>query len=223
MEAEATRQMRGRRGPRVRRLLAVAVVILFVALLAYGLLSKATNQRINESLANGIAPPAPGFELPVLERGELPAQLDQQAKEALAGAELSLAELRGTPFVLNFWASWCIPCREEAPILESGWRRFGKRGVLFLGLNMQDLTSDARSFLREFGVTYPTIRDQGDDVAQDYGVTGVPETFFITARGKVVDHVIGVVDPEQLASGIRAAQSGRVGGTAEGGARLPPR
>ncbi|HKB52220.1 MAG TPA: redoxin domain-containing protein [Solirubrobacterales bacterium] len=222
MEAEG-RDESGRRWPRVRRLLAIAVVILFLGLLAYGLLSKATNKAIDESLANGTAPPAPGFELPVLEPGRMPAPLERRLKAPLAGTDLSLAELRGTPFVLNFWASWCVPCREEAPILERGWRRFGPRGVLFLGLNMQDLTDDARSFLEEFKITYPTIRDQGNDVAHSYGVTGVPETYFVSARGRVVDHVIGAVDPSLLASGANAALRGRIVGTASGGAQRPQR
>ncbi len=224
METEDRPQEVARRWPQVRRLLAIAVVILFLGLLAYGLLSKATNKRIDESLASGIAPSAPSFSLPILEPGRLPSPLDRRLKAPLTGsADLSLVELRGTPFVLNFWASWCVPCREEAPILERGWRHLGPRGVLFLGLNMQDLTGDARSFLEEFSVTYPTIRDQGNDVAQSYGVTGVPETYFVSARGRVVGHVIGVVDPSQLASGANAALRGRIVGTASGGAQRPQR
>lgn len=218
MSAEpGSREGQGR-WPRVRRLIAVVVVLLFVGLLTYGLLSKAANRRIDESLANGMAPVAPSFKLPVLDPGQLPAPLAGRLRAPLAGAEVSLAELRGVPLVLNFWASWCVPCREEAPILQHGWRKLGPRGVLFLGLNMQDLTDDARSFLKDFGITYPTIRDQGNDVAQAYGVTGVPETYFISAHGRVVDHVIGVVDPSQLAAGARAALRGRILGTASGGA-----
>lgn len=223
MKAESESQDARGRWRRVRRLIAVGVVVLFVGLLVYGLLSKATNRRIDEALGKGETAPAPSFQLPVLEPGRLPPPLAARLKGPLATDSLSLAELRGTPFVLNFWASWCIPCREEAPILESGWRRFGPRGVLFLGLNMQDLTSDARAFLEKFEVTYPTIRDQGNDVAHRYGVTGVPETYFVDARGGVVGHVIGVVSPEQLNQGAAAALAGHVVGASDGGASRPQR
>jgi cytochrome c biogenesis protein CcmG, thiol:disulfide interchange protein DsbE len=203
--------------------MAIGAVVLLVALLAYGLLSKGANRRIDEALAEGRSSPAPSFELPVLEPGRLAMSLARQVEGPLADGSLSLGELRGTPLVLNFWASWCIPCREEAPLLESGWRHFGRRGVLFIGLNMQDLTSDARGFLSEFEIRYPTIRDQGNGVAQSYGVTGVPETYFIDARGRVVAHVIGVVSEEQLRDGAEAARTGRVVGSSEGGARRPQR
>jgi cytochrome c biogenesis protein CcmG, thiol:disulfide interchange protein DsbE len=210
-------------GSRVWRLLAFAAVVLFIGLLVFGLISKGSSRRIDEALANGTAPLAPSFDLPLLERGELPPQLAVRMRRPLREGQLNLADLRGTPFVLNFWASWCIPCREEAPLLEGGWNRFGARGVLFLGLNMQDLTGDARSFLDEFGITYPTIRDQGNDVARSYGATGIPETYFVTARGRVVGHVVGVVSDRQLGDGAEAAQVGRLTGTLSGGARREQR
>jgi cytochrome c biogenesis protein CcmG, thiol:disulfide interchange protein DsbE len=209
-----------RRWPRYAALVAVAA---FVGLLAYGLLSKGSSARIDNALAEGRTAPAPGFDLPVLERGRLPRTLASRLGARLAGGGLALDDLRGTSFVLNFWASWCAPCREEAPILERGWRRFGPRGVLFLGLNMQDITSDARGFQRQFGITYPSVRDQGNDVARSYGATGIPETYFVTARGRVVGHVIGVVSAQDLASGALAAKRGRLAGTEQGGARRPQR
>lgn len=201
---------------------AVVLIALFVALLAYGLLSKSPGTTIDSSLAEAKAPPAPGFELDVLEEGVVGPRLERVAR-ALADSELSLNELRGRPVVLNFWASWCPPCREEAPRLERRWRSTRERGVLFLGLNMQDLTGDARDFIREFGLSYPHVRDPGDDVARDWGVTGLPETFFISARGRVVAHVIGAVSARQLDDGVRAAIAGRPLEALEGGARRPTR
>jgi len=205
------------------RLLSVAAVLALLALLLYGLTTSGSSQRIDQSLADGEAPLAPRFELSVLEPGTLPLALARRLAPALGDGTLSLEELGGTPVVLNFWASWCDPCREEAPILERGWQRHGPAGLLYLGLNMQDVTSDARGFLDEFGITYPTIREQSNDVAVSYGATGIPETYFISTQGRVVSHVIGVVSDEQLDSGTRAARSGRVVGSLSGGARKPQR
>ena len=74
--------------------------------------------------------------------------------------------------VLNFWASWCIPCREEAPLLEKTWRAYRDQGVLFLGVSMKDARSDAKSFVKDFGVTYPTVRDLDQRLTKDFGVKG---------------------------------------------------
>ncbi|MBN9621921.1 MAG: TlpA family protein disulfide reductase [Actinobacteria bacterium] len=208
---------------RLSRGVAIVVVLLFVALLAYGLLSKATNRSIDESLAKGTAPSAPEFEDVVLDRGKLPNGLAGAVGPALADGKLGLRELRGIPVVLNFWASWCIPCREEAPILGAGWKRYGPQGVLFLGLNMQDLTGDARAFIGSYHLTYPTIREPSNDTARNYGVTGIPETYFISARGRVVAHVIGVIDEGELDEDVAAARSGKVVGTGEGGEIRPQR
>ena len=205
------------------RLLSIGAVLALIALLLYGLTTTGTSRQIDQSLADGEAPLAPEFELPVLEQGTLPQRLARRLAPALADEKLSLEELGGTPVVLNFWASWCGPCREEAPVLERGWREHGPEGVLYLGLNMQDITSDARAFLDEFNVEYPTIREQGNETARAYGATGIPETYFISTDGRVVSHVIGVVSDEQLDSGARAARSGEVAGALSGGARKPQR
>ena len=208
---------------RLPRFMAIVAVGLFVALLAYGLLKTAPDDTIDSSLADNRSALAPGFSLEVLERGILPPRLGGEVAPAVDDGKLALEELRGSPVMLNFWASWCIPCREEAPRLQRGWQRWGKRGVLFLGLDMQDIRSDARDFLREFQISYPTSRDPGKEVALRYGATGIPETYFITARGRVVAHAIGVMSNEQIDSGVAAARAGRPLGALEGGARRPSR
>lgn len=211
------------RGSRLTRFLALAAVVAFVALLAYGLLSESADTTIDQGLAEGEAPLAPEFELEVLVRGTLPPSLGREFDPAFSDDRLSLAELRGTPFVLNLWASWCIPCREEAPTLARGWREHGPRGVLYLGLNMQDVTEDALDFIDEFDVRYPTVREPDNATARAYGATGIPETYFVSPRGRIVGHVIGVVTPEQLDAGARASKTGAVVGSLTGGARRPQR
>ncbi len=104
-------------------------------------------------------------------------RLDQSGK-------LELASLRGKVVVLNFWASWCIPCKQEAPALERVWREFRSKGVVVLGLDSEDFSGDARSFMRKYGVTYPVVREEGRDLYGPYGVTGVPETRVIDRSGK---------------------------------------
>ncbi len=214
------------RGPLRRhaaRSFAIVGVVLFLGLLGYGLATKGESTRVDESLASGEAPLAPSFDLPILDPGTLPPSLERDLRAPFADGQLSLAELKGTPFMLNFWASWCIPCREEAPVLEHDWQRFGPKGVLFLGLNMQDLTDDAHAFIEEFAITYPSIREPSNEIARAYGATGIPETYFISRRGRVVGHVIGVVSERQLEAGAIAAKTGRVLGIESGGARRPTR
>ncbi|HEV2580641.1 MAG TPA: TlpA disulfide reductase family protein, partial [Ktedonobacteraceae bacterium] len=109
---------------------------------------------------------APGFTLP---QSQSPTQ------------KLSLSNFMGKPVVLIFWASWCDPCKQEEPILESAWKQMQTQGkdVVFLGINFQDSTSNATSFLQQYGITYPNVVDANGSVANAYGITSLPDTFFI--------------------------------------------
>jgi cytochrome c biogenesis protein CcmG/thiol:disulfide interchange protein DsbE len=202
------------------RIVVIVLVAGFLALLTYGLMAEADNDAIDQSLASGRAAPAPALDLPWIGSFALGPGISDAVAERFDDRRVSLAELRGTPVVLNFWASWCPPCRTEQPILERAWIEQEPRGkALFLGVNMQDLTGDAEAYLREFGVGYPNVRDPSDATSRRFGATGLPETFFIDREGRVVGHVIGAVSEAQLAAGVEAAKSGRVLGARPGGDR----
>jgi cytochrome c biogenesis protein CcmG/thiol:disulfide interchange protein DsbE len=200
---------------------AATVALSLTALLIFGLLRRAPNTTIADSLASGRLAPAPAFDLEILDPGRL-GPLSYQFAGALDDGRIALDELRGAPVVLNIWASWCDPCRQEAPILQRAWERARDAGVLFVGLDIQDTPKDGRSFLREFGIDYLTIREGDRSTAQAYGATGIPETYFLTADGRVAAHVIGVVTAAQLQAGIAAARENRPLAVQAGGDRRDP-
>jgi cytochrome c biogenesis protein CcmG/thiol:disulfide interchange protein DsbE len=193
-------------------LVALTVLGLFVALLVYGVVSKGVDSTIDSALARGEAPPAQPLALGLLSDGG-----DAAVRRAAADGTVDLRELRGRPIVLNFWASWCDPCAIEAPDLVKAAEE--NEDVLFLGVDVQDIRGDAREFMREFGMEYPSVRDGTKDTMREWGVTGLPETYFITAEGNVAAHVVGVVRPEQLEQGIEAARSGNASDAQQGGQR----
>jgi cytochrome c biogenesis protein CcmG/thiol:disulfide interchange protein DsbE len=113
---------------------------------------------------------------------------------AFTGEPVSLAAHRGQVVVVNFWASWCYPaCYEEAPVLEQSWREWRQRGVVVIGLDIQDTDDKARKFIADFGLTFPNARDVTGKVAIDYGVYGVPETFFVDRQGRIRLKHVGAV------------------------------
>jgi cytochrome c biogenesis protein CcmG/thiol:disulfide interchange protein DsbE len=155
---------------RVGQVGAVALVAALLGLLAWKLAG--TDGR----RASG---PAPDFTL---------ARLDEEGT-------LSLASLRGKAVVVNFWASWCTPCRDEAPFLDATWRKYRDRGLVVVGVAVRDFSEDSRRFARRFGMTYPIVKADGNRIERDYGITGVPETFFVDREGNLVgDPIAGPVD-----------------------------
>ena len=123
-------------------------------------------------------------------------------RETLAGDSLRLADLRGNVVVLNFWASWCIPCLQEHPLLVAADERWREQGLRIVGVVYQDSPANARDWLRERGGSWTNVLDPGSRLSIEYGLFGVPETFFIDRRGMVAYKQIGPVSADVLAGWI---------------------
>jgi cytochrome c biogenesis protein CcmG, thiol:disulfide interchange protein DsbE len=158
---------------------AIGLVALLFILLAWSLLTD-EGGSLAKKANGGDRPAAPDF---TLER------LDESG-------ELQLSSLRGKAVVLNFWASWCAPCKEEAPYLEEVWQRNRDRGLVVVGLDAKDFRADARRFTERFGLTFPIVFDGPGGTTGPYGVTGFPETFVIDREGRVVEAFAGAVNGE---------------------------
>jgi cytochrome c biogenesis protein CcmG/thiol:disulfide interchange protein DsbE len=163
----------------------IAVIIgvaALVGLLAYGLSANEPDRGIEHAITKGERKRAPELDLP-----------------RLSGAgRSSLAAYRGKVVVLNFWASWCVPCRKESPLLERWHRRISRRGGTVLGVDVLDISSDARGFIRDFKLSYPMLRDKGGDTLDAFGVIAYPETFVIDRGGRIAASRRGPVDERFL-------------------------
>jgi cytochrome c biogenesis protein CcmG/thiol:disulfide interchange protein DsbE len=126
----------------------------------------------------------------------------------LDGQDIRLADLRGQVVLLNFWASWCVPCRDEAPALQTIWEQYRDRGVIVLGVAWTDTERGARAFMEEFFQDYPNGLDLGTRIGELYGITGVPETFVIDRQGNVVGFYPTPLSQIQFETIIEAALAG---------------
>jgi cytochrome c biogenesis protein CcmG/thiol:disulfide interchange protein DsbE len=118
--------------------------------------------------------------------------------QLLDGGAITLADLKGKVVMIDFWASWCPPCREEAPVLAQVYMEYRERGVEFIGISIWDRSSDAQDYVQRFGITYPSGLDSKGTILVDYAVRGIPEKFFIDARGRLVKEFIGPSKVEGL-------------------------
>jgi len=160
----------------------VAIGLVLLVLLTYGFVSSRDGGRPQPGEL------APGFSLTLMD-----------------GSELALSDLRGQVVVLNFWASWCSPCRREAPAFQSVWEATKDRGVAFVGVTYRDAQDASLAFIEEYGLTYPNGVDEMGRISDDYGVTAVPETFVIDREGRVAWLQIGEVQADLLARQIELA------------------
>ena len=142
-----------------RRLSVIVPALVLLGLLAYGMFTRADPEQLGGT-------EVPDFELPLL-----------------GGGTMTDEDLAGKPVVLNFWASWCTPCREEAPMLEELWKEHGEE-VLFLGVNTKDNELGAKYFVDDYDITYPVLLDPRETLAGELDVYGLPQTFFLDREGR---------------------------------------
>ena len=180
---EATGQQAGSRGLSPGWMAAAVIILIVAALLVYAVTAGTSEPPM-------VGSPVPDFQF-----------------TALDGSSMDLGASRGTVVVVNFFASWCDPCREEAAALEQTWRGYQGQEVQFYGIAYKDADSKAQAFLDEFEVSYPCTVDTSNRTAREYGVTGVPETFVVDRNGLLIRHFLGPITQAQLAQEIERALS----------------
>jgi cytochrome c biogenesis protein CcmG, thiol:disulfide interchange protein DsbE len=164
----------------------ICVLGALLALLAYGLAQNEPDRAVDEALARGERKDAPALELPRLG----------------GGGRAALADYRGQIVVLNFWASWCKPCRDESPLLQRWHRRIKARGGTVLGVDILDVTGRAQEFIDEYGLTYPMLKDKDGEGLEQFGVVAYPETFVIDRQGRIAAVRRGPVDDDFMETSV---------------------
>ena len=179
-----------------RRLLPILVSLAgacLVGLLIYGVLTQSPNRTLDEALAQGQHPRAP--------------EATRSLPRLSGGSGASLASFRGKVVVLNFWASWCEPCQLEAPLLERAQRQLERHDATVLGVTYRDTSPDSQSFVRQYHLTYPNLRDTTGEFAHSYGTDELPESFVIDRHGHIVAIRRGEIDQTFLNQAIALAES----------------
>lgn len=171
-----------------RLIITLAILLPLIGLLAYGF--NRDPRYIKTPLMDRQAPP---FTLTLFD-----------------AKKINLDDFRGKAVFLNFWASWCPPCRAEARELEAAWQTVKDRDVVFLGIDIQDTEEAALVFLKEFNISYPNGRDASGKIAIDYGVWGIPETFFIDPRGRITYKHVGSLGTALITAKLDEARRGIV-------------
>lgn len=160
---------------------AILGVLALIGLLAYGLIQNEPDRGFESAIARGDREKAPEF----------------TARKLSGPGEASLSDYRGKVVVLNFWASWCEPCREESPLLDRWQEKVSAGGGgTILGVDVLDVEEDARAFGKEYGLNYPMLRDGEGEILGEYGVIAYPETFVIDRQGRIAATRRGPVDEE---------------------------
>ena len=173
-------------GWRITRAAIVISLIALVLVLAFGF------RRDPQDIRTGtIGQPAPAFDLE---------RIDEAGR-------VRLADMSGKVVVVNFFASWCVPCKEEAPVLQRAWERYRRSDVVFVGIVYQDSPDAARAFHQRMGQTWPAAMDENSRTSIAFGVFGVPETYFIGKDGKLEGRHIGPIDEATLLRGIEALRT----------------
>jgi cytochrome c biogenesis protein CcmG/thiol:disulfide interchange protein DsbE len=158
----------------------IAAVLALLALLGYGIAQNGTSQSIDSQLAAGKRPAAPSVSL---------ARLD-------GGAGVPISSYRGKVVVLNFWASWCPPCKDEAPVLARWQPRLAAKNATIVGVDVLDVTSDAEEFIREHKLDFPHLRDQDGSKLKSFEVVGYPETIVLDRKGRIAATSRGTIDEQ---------------------------